>query len=450
MKTKNRALFAAITVFTCIFMILSNAVAIIKDVAISKTFSETDFTHALLALVYLALAIAVGTNSRKAFPVVCLAIPIALSIYSFSELYSQTSMSLSFTTIYSFLVSISAYLVPMLILIFENCQKSGKAKRYFRFIVWLPVVSTIVGTIKVKESINGYLKEAIKWANNPDYILYVVNHALLFISAVLFPIFVYFLCAWALSGTSMFAAFDFRKEAAPETASAKGCRSIRVNHAWGAEIVTAIIALIAILLYLFPGSAPLYSLFKLGLLIVIVLAVICAVEKKKSVAVADGKITVTNRNGFAEEIPVDEIVYVRKIPFFGFVIIQTKMARWTFGWLKNYEAIYYSLMELAPEGKSFSYDGYSGYAYYGFFSEKSGHWIRIYKLITLIVAALCVIAGVALGVRDFFSKAIIGDFGLLLWTLAGIVSGFIILVPNMLIIQLLNNIQTMREKSDKE
>lgn len=126
------------------------------------------------------------------------------------------------------------------------------------------------------------------------------------------------------------------------------------------------------------------------------------------------------------------------------------MARWTFGWLKNYEAIYYSLMELAPEGKSFSYDGYSGYAYYGFFSEKSGHWIRIYKLITLIVAALCVIAGVALGVRDFFSKAIIGDFGLLLWTLAGIVSGFIILVPNMLIIQLLNNIQTMREKSDKE
>lgn len=55
MKTKNRALFAAITVFTCIFMILSNAVAIIKDVAISKTFSETDFTHALLALVYLAL-----------------------------------------------------------------------------------------------------------------------------------------------------------------------------------------------------------------------------------------------------------------------------------------------------------------------------------------------------------------------------------------------------------
>lgn len=95
MKTKNRALFAAITVFTCIFMILSNAVAIIKDVAISKTFSETDFTHALLALVYLALAIAVGTNSRKAFPVVCLAIPIVLNIYSFSELYSQTSMSRS-------------------------------------------------------------------------------------------------------------------------------------------------------------------------------------------------------------------------------------------------------------------------------------------------------------------------------------------------------------------
>ena len=81
MKTKNRALFAAITVFTCIFMILSNAVAIIKDVAISKTFSETDFTHALLALVYLALAIAVGTNSRKAFPVVCLAIPIHVALF---------------------------------------------------------------------------------------------------------------------------------------------------------------------------------------------------------------------------------------------------------------------------------------------------------------------------------------------------------------------------------
>ncbi len=104
MKTKKQsAFFAAITVFHLhFFMILSNAVAIIKDVAISKTFSETDFTHALLALVYLALAIAVGTNSRKAFPVVCLAIPIVLNIYSFSELYSQTSMSLSFTTIYSF------------------------------------------------------------------------------------------------------------------------------------------------------------------------------------------------------------------------------------------------------------------------------------------------------------------------------------------------------------
>ena len=92
------------------------------------------------------------------------------------------------------------------------------------------------------------------------------------------------------------------------------------------------------------------------------------------------------------------------------------------------------------------------------FNEKSGKWIRIYKGITVaafwIFIAFGVIAGFGDSTAEFLDIGIGGDddglLDFIVWVLACGVVGFVQLVANMLVIQLLNNVQIIREKVESK
>ena len=90
------------------------------------------------------------------------------------------------------------------------------------------------------------------------------------------------------------------------------------------------------------------------------------------------------------------------------------------------------------------------------FDEKNCKWIKIYKMLTIATFFAFIIFGIVAGIGDasceFLDIDIGGDiifFDLILWVLAGGVVGFIQLVFNMLVIQLLNNVQIIREKAEE-
>ena len=92
------------------------------------------------------------------------------------------------------------------------------------------------------------------------------------------------------------------------------------------------------------------------------------------------------------------------------------------------------------------------------FDEKSTKWIKIYKGIVVAIFWIFVVGGVIGGIGDcsseFLDLGLGGDddgiLDLLVWVvgLGGI--GFIQLVTNMLVIQLLNNVQIIREKIERQ
>lgn len=92
------------------------------------------------------------------------------------------------------------------------------------------------------------------------------------------------------------------------------------------------------------------------------------------------------------------------------------------------------------------------------FDEKSSKWIRIYKGITIALFFVFVLFGLIAGIGDASGEIL--DFGIggdddgfldfIIWLIVGAGVGFIQLVANMLLIQLLNNVQTIREKLEKE
>lgn len=91
------------------------------------------------------------------------------------------------------------------------------------------------------------------------------------------------------------------------------------------------------------------------------------------------------------------------------------------------------------------------------FDERSEKWIRIYRGITIVIFWICVVGGVLGGIGDATSGFL--DFGLggdddgildlMVWVLGIGGYGCVQLVVNMLIIQLLNNVQIIREKVEK-
>ena len=89
------------------------------------------------------------------------------------------------------------------------------------------------------------------------------------------------------------------------------------------------------------------------------------------------------------------------------------------------------------------------------FDEKNSRWIKIYKKITIITFFAFIIFGVIAGIGDVTSEFLDFDLGgdtffdVIVWVLACGAVGFIQLTFNMLVIQLLNNVQIIREKAEK-
>ena len=86
------------------------------------------------------------------------------------------------------------------------------------------------------------------------------------------------------------------------------------------------------------------------------------------------------------------------------------------------------------------------------FDEKSGVWIKIYRIYTIVMFWVLLIVGFILCCVAWSDELyIIEDYFLngLLFLLAGAFLAFTQLIINMLIIQLLNNIQQIRQKVDK-
>lgn len=89
------------------------------------------------------------------------------------------------------------------------------------------------------------------------------------------------------------------------------------------------------------------------------------------------------------------------------------------------------------------------------FNEKSTLWIRIYKYIAIVLCFVFCIFGLIAGIGDlsceFLDIDIGGDtiFDLIIWFVGCSAIGWIQLVFNMLVIQLLNNVQIIREKAEE-
>lgn len=90
-----------------------------------------------------------------------------------------------------------------------------------------------------------------------------------------------------------------------------------------------------------------------------------------------------------------------------------------------------------------------------FFDEKEGKWIRFYKGLTVAFFWILIIFGFIGGIGDASGEFLdimwddnFGEF--LLWVVVCGVIAFVQLVTNMLVIQLLHNVQIIREKAEKE
>ena len=87
------------------------------------------------------------------------------------------------------------------------------------------------------------------------------------------------------------------------------------------------------------------------------------------------------------------------------------------------------------------------------FDEKSRKWIEVYKCLTVITFFVFIALGIVAGIGDAADSFLDLDLGgctivfdFLVWAIIGIIVGFIQLTFNMLVIQLLNNVQVIREK----
>lgn len=80
------------------------------------------------------------------------------------------------------------------------------------------------------------------------------------------------------------------------------------------------------------------------------------------------------------------------------------------------------------------------------FDEKNGIWIKIYKALTIILFIIIVIGSIVYAIEDSPG----GFFGGLIVVVAGVAVGLVVMAGNMLIIQLLTNIQIIREKIEKQ
>ena len=88
----------------------------------------------------------------------------------------------------------------------------------------------------------------------------------------------------------------------------------------------------------------------------------------------------------------------------------------------------------------------------GFFDEKSSKWIQWYKNITIVLFWIYMLAAFITGCAAWADNLWITDDPFLdglICLAGGCVVAFVQLVVNMLIIQLLNNVQSIREKLEE-
>lgn len=91
------------------------------------------------------------------------------------------------------------------------------------------------------------------------------------------------------------------------------------------------------------------------------------------------------------------------------------------------------------------------------FDIRSGRWIKALRVITILIAIAFIIAGFVIGVRDangegkdrlYFEDAEFFEF--VVWFLAGILASVVYTVASMALIQLLDNVETLRKKFDSD
>lgn len=87
-----------------------------------------------------------------------------------------------------------------------------------------------------------------------------------------------------------------------------------------------------------------------------------------------------------------------------------------------------------------------------FFDIRSGRWIKALRVITILIAIAFIIAGFVIGIRDangkgkdrlYFEDAEFFEF--VVWFLAGIAVSVVYTVASMALIQLLDNVETLRK-----
>lgn len=81
------------------------------------------------------------------------------------------------------------------------------------------------------------------------------------------------------------------------------------------------------------------------------------------------------------------------------------------------------------------------------FDERSGRWIKILKVFTQVMFWLYIAAGAILFLVSLAEDTVEIGF---VFLLGGVLVAFVQLVVNMLVIQLLNNVQVIREKLEEK
>ena len=85
------------------------------------------------------------------------------------------------------------------------------------------------------------------------------------------------------------------------------------------------------------------------------------------------------------------------------------------------------------------------------FDETSGTWIKIYKVVTIVLFWLFMVGAVIAGIMSIANARYDSDVIYGIITAIGIaLVGFIQLVTNMLVVQFLNNVQTIRETLESD
>lgn len=92
-----------------------------------------------------------------------------------------------------------------------------------------------------------------------------------------------------------------------------------------------------------------------------------------------------------------------------------------------------------------------------YFDIRSDRWIKALRVIAMVMTFLIIIAGLVMGIMDSLDDGnpldlleIAPFFQVALWFIVGMVISFVHTMISMALIQLLDNVETLREKADMQ